>query len=62
MKVAGSMSESDELCGWFGIANSSGASESDSDDELGGSNLNMRLGSNGTRRSFIRWRLARIVG
>ena len=54
MKVAGSISESDELCGWFGIENSSGASESDSDEELGGSNLNIRLGSNGTRRSFIR--------
>ena len=62
MKVAGSMSESDELCGWFGMESSSGASESESDEELGGSNLNIRLGSNGTRRSFIRCRLARIVG
>ena len=49
-----SVSEPEELRGWFGIENSSGASESDSDEELGGSNLNIRLGSNGTRRSFIR--------
>ena len=44
------------------MENSSGTSESDSEEELGGSNLNIRLGSNGTRRSFIRWRSARIVG
>ena len=48
------MSEPEELRGWFGIENSSGASESDSDEELGGSNWDIRLGSNGTRRSFIR--------
>ena len=62
MKVAGSISESDELCGWFGIGDSSGKSESDAEEELGGSYLNIRLGSKGTRRSFIRWRLARILG
>ena len=57
-----SVSESDELCGWFGIGDSFGTSESDSEEELGGSYLNIRLGSNGTRRSFIRCRLARILG
>ena len=49
-----SVSEPEELRGCFGIENSSGASESDSEEELGGSNLNIRLGSKGTRRSFIR--------
>ena len=61
MKVGRSTSESEELCGWFGIVDSSGASESDLDEEFGGSYLNIKLGSNGTRRSFIRCRLAQRV-
>ena len=54
MKVVGSISESDELGGWCCTGDSSGASESGSEEELGGSYLNIKLGSNGTRRGFIR--------